>query len=89
MMYSLFEYLIRKALEQEDEPLELFGKRKSLRSTGGSVLEILDTVQIVHLEQNGQKVRLLAQKRRSQVKRILDFLEIERIYSHNRKPRTL
>ena len=54
MVYSLFEYLIRKRMEQEEEPLNLLGgSRKSFRPTGESVLEILDTVDILRMTGNG------------------------------------
>lgn len=61
-------------MAQEKEPLDLFGRRKSFRPTGESVLEILDTVQIVHMEQNGSMIRLFPENRRPQIKRILDLL---------------
>nr|WP_268811331.1 hypothetical protein [Virgibacillus dakarensis] len=39
----------------EDEPLDLMGgSRNSFRPTGESVLEILDTVDIVHFKQDGK-----------------------------------
>lgn len=57
MVYSLMEYLIRQQMKKEKEPLDLLGRRKSFRPTEESVLEILDTVQIAHMEQNGSYVR--------------------------------
>jgi hypothetical protein len=77
MVYSLFEYLIRKNMEQEQEPLDLLGgNRKSFRPTGESVLEILDDVNIAVMEQNGQMIRLYPENNRPQVKKILDLLEL-------------
>ncbi|MDQ0341121.1 hypothetical protein J2S00_003965, partial [Caldalkalibacillus uzonensis] len=46
----------------------------SFRPTGEAVLEILDTVQIVQMEQNGQTIRLLPENLRSQIERILTLL---------------
>ncbi|MDQ0339464.1 transposase [Caldalkalibacillus uzonensis] len=74
MIYSLFEYLIRREMAKEKEPLELMGGRASFRPTGEAVLEILDTVQIVQMEQNGQTIRLLPENLRSQIERILTLL---------------
>jgi transposase len=75
MVYSLFEYLIRKNMESEQEPLDLLGgSRKSFRPTGESVLEILDDVNITLMEQDGKNIRLFPKNTRPQVKRILDLL---------------
>ncbi len=63
-------------MEQEKGPLDLFGTRKSFRLTGESVLEILDTVQINNMEQNGETIRLFPDIRRPQIERILGLLGI-------------
>jgi transposase len=78
MVYSIFEYLIRKSMEKEDEPLKLMGgSRSSFRPTGESILEILETVEIVHFKQEGNIIRALPDNAKSKVKRILDLLGLD------------
>jgi transposase len=78
MIYSLFEYLIRKRMEQEKEPLDLLGgSRTSFRPTGESVLEILDTIDIIHMEQEGKNIRLFPNNRKQQVERILGLIGLD------------
>lgn len=78
MVYSVFEYLIRKNMEHEDEPLDLIGgSRKSFRPTGESVLEILDTVDTIHIEQDGKMNRILPENHKLRIKRILDLLDMD------------
>lgn len=75
MVYSLFEYLIRKNMEGENEPLDLMGgSRNSFRPTGESVLEILDTVDIVHFKQEEGIIRVLSVNGKARVERILGLL---------------
>ncbi|MCJ7843622.1 transposase, partial [Lederbergia sp. NSJ-179] len=75
MVYSVFEYLIRKNMEGENEPLDLMGgSRNSFRPTGESVLEILDTVDIVHFKQEEGIVRVLSVNGKARVERILGLL---------------
>nr|WP_157404733.1 hypothetical protein [Shouchella shacheensis] len=79
MVYSLFEHLIRKNMEEEDEPPDLMGSggRKSLRPTGEAVLELLDTIDIVHMEIDGQLRRLYPNNHESQLERILGLLGMD------------
>lgn len=84
MVYSLLEYLIRKNMEDEHEPLDLMvgGGRKSFRPTGEAVLELLDTVDIVHMEFGGQLRRLLPKNHQPQLERILSLLGMDiRVYT--------
>ncbi|SDJ14897.1 hypothetical protein SAMN04488123_11716 [Natribacillus halophilus] len=80
MIYALFEYLIRQSMETEDEPLNLMGGggRRSLRPTGEAVLELLDTVDIVHMEIGGQRRRLFPDNQEPQLDRILGLLGMDR-----------
>ena len=86
MVYSLFEYLIRKRMEQEEEPLDLLGgSRKSFRPTGESVLEILDTVDILRMNQDGKWIRYYPTNNFPQVERILKLLGLDpNIYTQPR-----
>jgi len=79
MVYSLFEYLIRKNMEKEDEPLNLMGGggRRSFRPTGTAVLELLDTVDIIQMEIDGQWRRLLPNNQEPQLARILELLGMD------------
>ncbi|WP_188634404.1 IS1634 family transposase, partial [Lentibacillus kapialis] len=76
MVYSVFEFLIRKNMENEDEPLDLMGgSRKSFRPTGEAVLEILDTMDVVHFKQEDKLLkRVLPEDGKGRVSRILNLL---------------
>lgn len=84
MVYSVFEYLIRRNMEKEDEPLDLMGgSRNSFRPTGEAVLEILDTMDIVHFKHENKLLkRVLPEEGKACVARILDLLDMdERIFT--------
>ncbi|QDI90424.1 IS1634 family transposase [Salicibibacter halophilus] len=79
MVYSLFEYLIRKNMEGASEPLYQLGGggRRSFRPTGESVLELLDTVDILHMEIDGHLRRFFPKHYEPQLPRILVLLEMD------------
>lgn len=79
MVYSLFEYLIRKNMEGTSEALNQIGGggRRSFRPTGESVLELLDTVDILHMEIDGQRRRFFPKPYEPQLPRILGLLEMD------------
>ncbi|QSO46566.1 IS1634 family transposase [Alicyclobacillus mengziensis] len=70
ILYATFEYMVRVQMAKESEPLILPGKRKSMRPTGTSMLEMFDglAMVLIHLEEriirkgpqvDGQRERIL------------------------------
>lgn len=77
LLYSSFEYLLRKQMASETEPLILPGKRKSLRPTGVSVLEMLDEVTTVHITVGDVNQRMTGRLHDTQVERVLNLLNFD------------
>ena len=57
ILYATFEYMIRTQMDKESEPLILPGKRKSIRPTGTSMLEMFDGLAMVLLHLDGNTIR--------------------------------
>ncbi len=71
-------------MEGASEPLNLVGGggRKSFRPTGEAVLELLDTVDIMQMEIDGQRKRFFPKDVEPQLPRILELLGMDaRIYT--------
>jgi len=86
LLYSAFEYLIRKQMSTEVEPLILPGKRKSMRPTGVSVLEMLDEVTTVRIQVGNEWQRMTARLHDPQIERVLGLLGLDlSIYSEVQK----
>lgn len=77
LLYSAFEYLLRKKMATETEPLILPGKRKSFRPTGASVLEMLDEVTTMHVKLGKTVERMATRPHNDQVERVLSLLEMD------------
>lgn len=73
ILYATFEYRIRTKMQQETEPLLLPGKRKSMRPTGTSVLEMFDRFAIA-LIPIGDRVVRKGPRGDAQIQRILAML---------------
>ncbi|WP_274435607.1 IS1634 family transposase [Alicyclobacillus sp. ALC3] len=86
LLYDSFEYILREQMAKETEPLILPGKRKSMRPTGVSVLEMLETMQTVWLgDENGWQ-RMTARPHNDQIERVLGLLGFDlSIYNTVRK----
>ena len=74
LLYCSFEYLIRKQMATETEPLILPGKRKSFRPTGVSVLEMLDEITTIHIKIGHEHQRMIARFHDTQITRVLGLL---------------
>ena len=86
LLYSVFEYILRQQMAQEEEPLILPGKRKSFRPTGASVLEMFETMVATWANIQGEWRRMEVQPANIQLERILGFFGLDmRIYSESKK----
>jgi len=86
LLYSVFEYILRQQMAQEEEPLILPGKRKSFRPTGASVLEMFETMVTTWANIQGEWRRMEVQPANLQLERILGFFGLDmRIYSESKK----
>lgn len=86
LLYSVFEYILRQQMKQEEEPLILPGKRKSFRPTGASVLEMFETMVTTWVSIQGKWQRMTATPRDPQLERILGFFGLDMsIYSEAKK----
>lgn len=82
LLYTSFEYILREQMAKEIEPLILPGKRKSMRPTGVSVLEMLEEMQTVWLRDENGWQRMTAKPHDEQIERVLGLLELDlSIYS--------
>jgi hypothetical protein len=73
ILYTTFEYMIRKQMAKESEPLILLGKRKSMRPTGTSMLEMFDGLAMVLIHLDERVIRKGPQVDR-QHERILEMI---------------
>ena len=73
ILYATFEYMVRVQMTNKSEPLILLGKRKSMRPTGTSMLEMFDGLALVLIHLDEQVVRKGPQVD-GQRKRILEML---------------
>lgn len=86
LLYSVFEYILRQQMAQEEEPLILPGKRKSFRPTGVSVLEMFETAVTTWASIGGQWHRMKVRPHDPQLERILGFFGLDMsIYSEVKK----
>lgn len=86
LLYSVFEYILRQQMKQEEEPLILPGKRKSFRPTGASVLEMFETMVTTWVSIQGKWKRMTVTPRDPQLERILGFFGLDMsIYSEAKK----
>lgn len=77
LLYTVFEYILRQQMAQEEEPLILPGKRKSFRPTGISVLEMFETSATMWASIQGQWQRMRAEPNNPQLERILSFFGLD------------
>jgi len=77
LLYCTFEYLLRMRMATETEPLILPGKRRSLRPTGASVLEMLDEITTMHVKLGDALQRMASRPHNPQVERVLDLLDMD------------
>lgn len=57
ILYATFEYRIRMKMAEQTEPLVLPGKRKSMRPTWLSVLEMFDRLALVLIHLDDRVIR--------------------------------
>ncbi|WP_157067243.1 IS1634 family transposase, partial [Alicyclobacillus shizuokensis] len=77
LLYSAFEFVLRKKMRQEEEPLILPGKRKSFRPTGISVLEMFDGMITARIRVDGMWRYLKTTLRDPQIERVLKLLDMD------------
>ncbi|WP_074951988.1 IS1634 family transposase [Alicyclobacillus macrosporangiidus] len=77
LLYSVFEYILREKMKQEEEPLILPGKRKSFRPTGTSVLEMFDGMITARVQVNGEWRYVKSLPPDPQIERILKLLDMD------------
>jgi len=67
-VYIILQQRVRNAMLQEEKPLAVTGKKKSLSPTGNKILELFRPVKIVYIEEEDGAKRFLLKR----------YLELER-----------
>ncbi len=68
-VYIILQQRVRNAMLQEEKPLAVTGKKKSLSPTGNKILELFRPVKIVYIEEEDGAKRFLLKR----------YLELERV----------
>lgn len=87
-VYIVLQRRVRKALEQEDDPLTLPGKKKSFEPTGNKVLELFNPVSIVVIKEDNEiKKRFLPERFEKRLGKLLRLIGFDaEIFTKPRSP---
>lgn len=73
-VYIVLQRRVRRALEEAEEPLVIAGKKKSFNPTGDKILRLLQGVKIIYIQENGSLKRVLPDRFRYDLNRVLNLL---------------